>query len=127
LKTIEELFDFSVTSNFGSDVNTEIEAEVLLSEILERKSLPYYRKWGTDAVKSEARALTLALFLKLQVQSIETVQIYNDDADATTERRVAIPPEDLEIDITEENNGKANIFLRYIQLRDLNTFEVTTN
>ncbi|TGL39622.1 hypothetical protein EHQ53_13960 [Leptospira langatensis] len=128
--TIEDLFDFSVTANYGQDpsnVNKEIQAEVLLSELLEKKSLPYYRKWGTDAVRSEAGPLTIARFLKLQVQALETIQIYNDDADSTTERRVAVPPDQMDIDISDQLNGSAFIFLQYIQLRDLNTFEVTAN
>lgn len=127
MKTVEELFDFSTTSSFGTDVDKEIMAEVLLSLITPKKSIPYYRAWGTELAKSEARPITISGFLSLTTQAVESIQKYNDDINSKDERRVAISQENIEIFIDEQTNGIVEMQVPYIQLKDLVQFQIGTS
>lgn len=124
---VSELFDFSTTSNFGKDIDKEIQAEILLSLITPKKSIPYYREWGTDLTRSENTPITIANFLNLQIQAVESIQKYNDDINSREERRVSISQDDIEIFIDEQTNGIMEMQVPYIQLRDLNKFEVNSS
>lgn len=117
--TLQELFDYFTFANYGSDVSKEIDAEVFLSVLNIKGSCAYNRDLGTDAKRTEGRTLNPGQELKLRNQITEALQSYNLNVDDTTERRIAVPSDGINIIDTNKNNGELDIQFGFYKLRDL--------
>jgi len=116
---IQELLDFSTFAQYGQNVNKEIEAELFLNLLTPLGSIFYNRGMGTDAKKSLSRAINPALEIKIQNQVIESLQNYNNMVDDSTERRVAVPADSVQIKNSDVMEGNLDVQLRYFRIRDL--------
>lgn len=119
MDTIEQTLDFSTFANYGTNVEREIHAEVLLSLLTRKGSVAGYREFGTEIQSSVNAPLNLQRFLLLLTQSIESLQKYNDSAATDTERRVSVDSEAFEFDVSSLFQGIASMSVYYIRLRDL--------
>jgi hypothetical protein len=120
MRTTTELFDFSTTSRWGSDVDKEIDAEVLLYLLTPKKSVPYYRDMGTNLVRSENRPLNVPAAVRMGVEVVESIQQYNDDHDISAdERRVSVPFEEIDFDDEQQRIGNFGITVKYTSLRNV--------
>ena len=79
---------------------------------------------GTDAKKSLSRAINPALEIKISNQIINSLQNYNNNADDSTERRVAVPADSVAIEKSNTGNGELDVVLRYYRLRDLQILDL---
>jgi hypothetical protein len=116
---LQSLFDYSTFSNYGSDVDKEIEAEVFLTVLTPNKSVAYYRDMGTIAQRSLSRPLNFGQELKIKNQLVESLQTYNNNADDTQERRIAVPAESVKLIDTNKQAGDLDVNFDYYSLRTL--------
>lgn len=121
---ISELLDFSTFARYGQDVNKEIEAEIFLILLTDKGSVAYNRELGTDAKKSLSRAMNLSLQLRLQNQVLDSLQSYNNNVDDSTERRIAVPADTVQLIDANKGNGELDIQFRYYRLRDLQVLDL---
>lgn len=121
---LQSLLDFSTFANYGVDVNKEIEGEMFLNLLTPLGSVKYMRDMGTNAKKSLSRAINPALYLKLSNQVINSLQNYNNNADDSTERRVAVPADSVQILQSNTAQGELDVQLRYYRLRDLQILDL---
>lgn len=122
---LQTLFDYSTFANYGSALEKEIEAEVFLTVLTPLKSTSYYRDLGTIAQRSLSRPLNFGQQLKLKNQLVESLQTYNNNADDTQERRVAVPAQSVNIDTTNKANGEADLRFDYYLVKSLQLKSVT--
>lgn len=119
---LAQLFAFSTFANYGENIEKEIEAEIFLSVLTSKGSLFYNRDYGTSARRAESRPLNFTAELKLQNEIINSLQEYNENVDDSTERRVAVPSENIEF--IRGGVGELNVKIGYCRLRDLKFDEV---
>ena len=119
---LETLFAFATFANYGEDVDKEIEAEVFLSILTALGSLFYNRGFGTSVRRSESRPINFTAELRLQNEIINSLQEYNGNVDDSTERRVAVPADKIEV--LKGGPGELNVKVGYYRLRDLKFNEV---
>jgi hypothetical protein len=124
---IEELTDFVVTANFGKNRDLEVQSEVMLSILVPKKSIPYYREYGSIVQAIENTPITILRLIELSIDIIQAVQRYNEDLTSSEERRVSVLPDSLDFDDSNKVNGEISVQLVYTPLWNLeDNIEVTT-
>lgn len=127
MKTIQGLMAFSTTSQYGTDVDNEIAADVVLACTTPIRSIPYLRAYGTKAKLSESKPLTILSELDLQIQVIQSVQFYNDNIVSQYERRAAVTTDSIEFDESGKNAGMLGMSIRYMPMNKIpQTYQVRT-
>lgn len=121
---ISELLDFSTFARYGENVDKEIEAEIFLNLLTDKGTVNYNRELGTDAKQSLSKALNLTLQLKLQNQILDSLQTYNNNVDDSTERRIAVPADTVQLVDSNKSKGELDILFRYYRLRDLQVLDL---
>lgn len=116
---ITELINFRNAAVRNVNLNKEIDSDVYRSVFTPRKSLPYFRSFGTDILSSINRPVTILSQETLRKQVIDSVMIYNDSTTNQTERRVVLPSENVKMLIEDQFRGEADLTVQYIRVRDL--------
>lgn len=97
---------------------------MMLNLLTPLTTVKYMRGMGTEAKKSLSRAINPALEIKLSNQVIDSLQNYNNNADDSTERRVAVPADSVKILPSNTSSGELDVQLRYYRLRDLQILDL---
>lgn len=121
MQTLDELFDLTITSRYGENINSEILAETILSLITPEKSLPYYREYGSQLKREEGKPLTINSLIKYTINLYKVVQRYNDDLTSIEERRISVLPDEVQFDDANRAIGDIGMYIGYTAFRDIDS------
>lgn len=125
--SISELFDLRTLTNYGLDLDKEIQCEVLLSIVTNKKSVRYFNNFGTNLQYKENIHNNISNAIMLGIDIINSVQVYNENAISDKyERKVSLPFDSIEFDSENDSVGQLDIRCKYYPLKDLKEIEINT-
>ena len=123
MSELSKLLSISTFSNYGKDLDTEINAEVYIHILAQKKSVSYYNKMGV--ANKENTPLTIQRAIQLGVDITDSVQLYNDNITSDKyERKVAMPFDLIEYEDAGMVKGELGIKALYYTLKDFKTGKI---
>lgn len=123
--SLYDLYSLKTLSNYGKDIEKEIQSEVFLSITTPKKSIRYFNSFGTQLYRKENKPINTTELIMLGIDIIESVQTYNDSIISDNERRVLIPFDSIEYYSDNQVSGELDINVSYFPLSDLKERNVT--
>lgn len=123
MSELSRVLSLSTFSNYGKNLDLEIQAEVFIHILTQKKSVSYYRAMGIR--NKENTPLTIQRALEIGIDITDSIQLYNDNITSDKyERQVSMPFDEIEFDDTGMAQGNLGVRALYYTLKDFKSKEV---